>query len=67
MIQILPITDLRTHTADFLQRQRAKYEAVIRLLDEWMADESGYDEAVWQIVKQDLKENRLSDRRRFVD
>ncbi len=112
MIQILPVTDLRTNIThyleqleenpivvtkrgrpcavllDYVQYQRlmerlenlrvrkeaqektphhTKHKAAIRLLDEWMADESGYDETVWPIVKQDLEENRLSDRRAFVD
>lgn len=36
--------------------------AVLRLLDEWIADESGYDERVWPIVKGLIEENRLPDR-----
>jgi hypothetical protein len=37
----------------------------IGLLDQWLADESGYDERVWPAVKKGLEENRLSDRSRF--
>jgi hypothetical protein len=47
--------------------QRAKNEAAIRLLQKWISDESGYDEAVWPRVKQAIEENRLSERKRFSD
>ena len=40
-------------------KQLAKNEAVIRLLEQWMADESGYDERTWPIVKRAIEENRL--------
>ncbi len=43
----------------------AKSEAMIRLLHEWAADESGYDEATWPIVKQAIEDNALSNRKRF--
>jgi len=39
---------------------------VIRLLEEWLADESGYDEQVWPIVKNDIEKNRMSKRERFM-
>jgi len=45
--------------------QIEKNQAVIRLLEEWLADDSGYDEQVWPIVKKDIEENRLSYRKRF--
>ena len=41
--------------------------AALKLLDEWMSDESGYDEKVWPQVKQLIEENRLSDRKRFCE
>jgi hypothetical protein len=47
--------------------RRAKNEAAIRLLDKWLADESGYDEDVWPRVKVAIEENRLSERKRFSD
>jgi len=50
---------------DALTTQRAKNEAAIRLLEEWMADESGYDEETWPKVKKAVEENRLSYRKRF--
>lgn len=45
--------------------QREKNAAAIRLIESWLADESGYDEAVWPIVKAAIEDNRLSDRSRF--
>ena len=54
-------------SSDALATQRAKNEAAIRLLREWMADESGYDEETWPKVKKVIEENRLSCRRRFND
>ena len=47
--------------------QVTKNEAVIRLLKEWMADESGYDEQIWPIIREIIEENRLSYRARFND
>ncbi len=47
--------------------QRARNESLIELLDEWMANDSGYDEAVWPRVKQAIQENRLSYRSRLSD
>ena len=40
-------------------------EMAIRLLDEWMADESGYDEETWPRLKAALDRDRLSSRRLF--
>lgn len=41
-------------------------EAAIRLLEEWLADESGYDEETWPELKKTLDENRLSSRKLFA-
>jgi hypothetical protein len=50
----------------YLDEIRAmKNEAAIRLIESWLADESGYDEAVWETVKSTIEENRLSARKRF--
>jgi Fic family protein len=38
-----------------------------RLLDTWLADESGYDERVWPQLKKAIEENRLSSWKRFDD
>jgi len=40
---------------------------VARLLDEWMADESGYDEETWPELKAALERERLSSRPLFND
>ena len=50
----------RTHRTE-------RREAAIALLDEWLADESGYDEATWPRLKASIERNRLSSRRRFGD
>ena len=50
-----------------LVAQRQKNEAAHRLLQEWLTDDSGYDEEVWPKVKQIIEENRLSSRKRFCD
>ena len=44
-----------------------KNNEAIKLLDTWLADESGYDERVWPIIKKMIEGNRLSTRRRFQD
>jgi hypothetical protein len=38
---------------------------VLSLLDEWMADDSGYEEQTWGELKAALDENRASARRLF--
>ncbi len=38
-----------------------KPEAALKLLEEWLQDESGYDEETWP----ELKRDRLSDRKLF--
>jgi len=40
-------------------------EKLLRLLDEWMRDESGYDEKIWPALKHSLEKDRLSRRNRF--
>jgi hypothetical protein len=47
--------------------QKARNQAAISLLNRWLADESGYDEKVWPIVKKAIEENRPSYRKRFRD
>jgi excisionase family DNA binding protein len=42
------------------REQAERNEAAMRLLAEWMADESGYDERVWPIVEKLLAENPVS-------
>jgi len=52
---------------DILPIQRIKNEVAIRLLQAWLADESGYDEKAWELLKKTIEENRLSNRKRFDD
>jgi hypothetical protein len=48
-----------------LSESRRRADLAIRLLDEWMADESGYDEETWPELKEALDRDRLSSRRFF--
>jgi len=52
-------------SGDFAAVLRIKNEVAIRLLQEWMADESGYDETAWETVKKLIEENKLSNRGKF--
>ncbi len=47
--------------------QEHELHPAIRLLEEWLADESGYDEETWPKLKKALDEDRLSSRRLFRD
>jgi len=47
--------------------RRTKEQLAIQVLQQWMLDDSGYDEENWPVVKRTLEENRLSQRRRFND
>jgi hypothetical protein len=40
------------------KRENRPNLAAIRLLDEWMADDSGYDEETWPELKEALDRNR---------
>jgi hypothetical protein len=44
---------------------RERAERLIRLLDEWMADESGHDEEMWPKLKAVLEQDRISSRPLF--
>lgn len=44
-----------------------RYVGLDRLLDEWLADESGYDEEIWPELKEALDRDRLSYSKLFVD
>lgn len=46
---------------------RKRNLAAIALLEKWVADDSGYDEAAWERLKASIEENRLSSRPRFAD
>lgn len=36
-------------------------EEAVALIDEWLADDSGYDEAVWPIVREAILQGGLTD------
>jgi predicted DNA-binding antitoxin AbrB/MazE fold protein len=40
-------------------------QEAIKLIDQWLADQSGYDEQSWPELKTDMERDRLSSRRRF--
>ena len=44
---------------------RVRNARALQLVREWLADESGYDEEVFPILKAELEADRLSYRRRF--
>ncbi len=41
------------------------HASAIALLDEWLADDSGYDERIWPAVRSGIERARTSTRRRF--
>ncbi len=47
--------------------QTTQNAAAIRLLHQWLEDESGYDERVWPQLKEAIEQDRLSERKRFSD
>ncbi len=47
--------------------RQSRNQAAIRLLREWMTDDSGYDAKVWPSLKDAIERNRLSYRKRFGD
>jgi hypothetical protein len=44
---------------------RGRNARALELLREWLADESGYDEEVFPVLKAELEADRLAYRRRF--
>lgn len=47
--------------------QALENQAVIQLIEGWLAEDRGYDEQVWPVLKQTIEENRLSNRPRFAE
>jgi hypothetical protein len=47
--------------------QNTQNAAAIRLLHQWLEDESGYDERVWPRLKEAIEQDRLSERKRLSD
>ena len=46
---------------------RVRNARALQLVREWLADESGYDEEVFPVLKAELEADRLSYRRRFKE
>ena len=51
----------------WLEARRKRNAAAIALLDKWLSDDSGYDEATWPDLKEAIELSRTSTRRRFSD
>lgn len=62
-IQIEPETRVLHHSA---QPKSQRNAAARQLLQDWLADESGYDEETWPVLKQALEQNRASSNRRLL-
>jgi hypothetical protein len=56
-----------SHTSQQVTASSEKSMDAVQLLDEWLVDESGYDEETWPQLKAALERDRLSYRNRFVD
>ena len=62
-LQTEPVARPTTRTNDKTQHQGNTKTR--RLLSAWLADESGYDEATWPGLKQNLEANRSGHRKLF--
>jgi len=64
-----PLTEAGVESSVYLGStlQRERNQPAISLLNEWLADDSGYDEKVWPAAKRAIAENALSSRKRFDD
>ena len=40
-------------------------DQVLKLVEEWLAEDDGYDAIAWPVIAKDIEENRLSGRSRF--
>ena len=60
-------TEHSDEQGDAKSSQMKKNQKVIELLNEWLADESGYDEREWPAIKKLIEDNRMSYRKRFSD
>ncbi len=57
--------DWRTDNTEQRKNALAAAERFRKLLDEWMADDSGYDEEAWPELKDALDRDRLGYRKLF--
>lgn len=66
---LTPVRVLSTAASQYMPSEAAGLEQrvkrAIALLDEWLADDSGYDEETWPELKASLDRDRLSSRRFF--
>ena len=60
-----PKVNADTQVENTSSSQSSKQATCIELLNQWLADESGYDEAAWPKIKKALEENRTSKRLPF--
>ncbi len=44
---------------------KERADAVAHLLDDWLADTSGYDENAWSVLSKGIESSRLSSRKRL--
>jgi len=65
MSDVTHVTDAPSVGEKISAVQQAKNEAAVRLMKEWLKDESGYDEETWPRLKAAIEANRLSSRSRF--
>jgi hypothetical protein len=67
MISEQAIVPAKPLAAKALVAPRGSAEAVLILVEQWLAEDDGYDQEVWPIIRQNIEDNRLSDRSRFHD
>jgi hypothetical protein len=53
------------HGLAALPPRSRRHAALLKLLDQWLEDASGYDERTWPILKARIEESRTSSRKRF--
>ncbi len=67
MAQDIPTCAVPDDPAAAREERRQRLERLIAKVHEWMADESGFEEATWDQLKQNIEAHRLSPRKRFRD
>ena len=65
MISGQTITPAKPVGAKASAASRGSAEVILKLVEQWLAEDDGYDHEVWPIIQQGIEENRLSDRSRF--
>lgn len=61
------VTEENERVGSLAPLQRVRNQSAINLLNEWLADESGYDERAWPAARKSIANNALSSRKRFDD